>query len=381
MVKGIGGPMGKGDYGKGRRLAFLLGLFDKYPQLRKLGFVPMFELKGDDLSGGWVEELAAKLKPYGGFLTWHWSNGSTKNLGNPMDPVSGKLVEMAKVAKQLHQTIGLAAVTIHCAPATAIEPAEDAGLERYNSPISAKEMFEHVQRHIKPLDFLNYLMGGILNIETVDIANFRDGGHKLPTYLALQTGSWLDLLWLKAQSGVNITFDSEHFNCAYELLCRTNEMAKLPFQDELELIQEKEFELVQIAGYWLRKGHIPQKFSGEQTRQELMNAFLEKAQPRLFHYGAATQAFNAAGEICTHLPYDSENKDQMASLDVILEVMMKSENCLGGVIEVVGQLYIDDPKNPGHNRYSTWSPRTVDDEKAKEETLELIINRLLKNYN
>jgi len=380
MAKGIGGPMGKGDHKKGRRLAFLLNLFDQNPRLRELGLVPMFELKGDDLSGGWVEELAAKLKPYGGFLTWHWSNGSTKNLGNPIDPVSNKLIEMAKVAKQLHQSIGLAAVTIHCAPAASIEPSEDSGLERYNSPIGAKEMLEHIQQQVTPLVFLNWLTGGILNIETVDIANFRDGGHKLPTYLALQTGSWLDLLWLKEQSGVNITFDSEHFNCAYELLYRTNEMAVLPIYDEVEMTYEEE-ELIQIAGYWLWAGRVPQKWFEGQTQQELMNAFLKKAQPRLFHFGAATQAFNGDGEICTHLPYDSENKEQMKSLDIILEAMMKSENCLGGVIEVVGQLYVDDPNNPGHNRYSTWSPRQSDDELAKEETLELIIKRLLENYN
>lgn len=367
---GLGGPLGEGDFSKGQRVESLL---DLAPRLLDVGFVPMFELKGDDLSGDWVKELYAQLKPYGGMLTWHWSNGSTKKLGDPKEPVSAKLRAMAAQAKKLKRTVGLKAVTIHCAPAMAIDPPADAGRERYNSPIGAEEMLAHIKRQVEPLKELNKLCGGILQIETVDITNFRDGGFKLPTYLQLQTGSWNDLLWLKNKAGLNITFDSEHRLCAGNVLMPKRDMRDLARYgiDEIS-IDMAEFDLEQLAGYWLRKDFHPQVTN--RGRIDIKD-FIKQAKPRLFHFGGAVQA-EIDGEIGTHLPFDPANKEQMDLLDMQLCWILADDKCLGGVTEVVGQLYVDDPANPGHNRYSTWSPRIADDEDAKESAILIIIERL-----
>lgn len=366
-IKGIGGPLGEGDFKKGRRVQFMLALAAR---LHELGFVPMFELKGDDLSGGWVEELYALMKPFGGILTWHWSPKSTKKLGDPSEPISEQLRQMAIRASELQASVGLRAVTIHCAPAMAIEPSADVGYERYNSPIEAVEMLAHIERQVEPLRELNMLCGGILQIETVDIANFRDGGFKLPNFLALQTGSWLDLLWLARSAGVEITFDSEHHLCAGNVLMRTREMLDLPIEYNRDATDD-ELKLLTMTGYYLRKGRPPYS-SGEIG----MGWFIVAARPRLFHFGGAVQAYNDKGEICTHLPYDRKNKEQMDLLDMQLNWMMVDDNCIGGVTEVVGELYADDPANPGHNRYSPWSERITDDEEAKEQTILTIIKRL-----
>lgn len=361
---GIGGPFGEGDFNKGRRLAFMLDLVER---ITKLGWVPMFELKGDTL-GGWVEELYAQIQPFGGILVWHWSPKSTKKLGDPAEPVPEQLKAMAAEAKRLKGSVGLAAVTIHCAPAQAIQPGPDAGLERYNSPIDAAEMFGHIMRQIDPIRALNQATGGILHIENVDITNFRDGGCKLPTYLELQTCSGLDLHWLRDQTGVHTTFDSEHLSCAGNLLFRRRDMAALPKFCDKETVEEAAF--AQISGYWLRRGFPPEAMISMDIAR-----FISLAKPRLYHFGGAVQA-EINGTIGTHLPLDPENAEQMEALDFQLARIMEDDTAIGAVHEVVGQLYADDPANPGHNRYSTWSPRTEDDELAKEETTLVILDRI-----
>lgn len=362
-MKGVGGPLGRGDFEKGRRVEFLL---DQAPRLWELGCVPAFELKGDDLSGGWVEALREQLGSHG-LLTWHWSPKATKGLGEGV--LSSQLVEMAVQANELRQRIGLAAVTIHCAPAMAIEPDPEAGWERYDSPVSASEMLAHLLRQVGPLRHLNLLCGGILSIETVDVANFRDVDHKVPTYLALQTGSWLDLIWLAEQAGVWTTFDSEHHLCSGNLLLRRRELESLPRQI-LGLATSSEELLASITGYWLRRGAPP-----EAKLRLSLPEFIQAANPRLYHLGAAVQATNEAGEICTHLPYIG-GLEETRLLDWQLISMMSNPHSLGAVTEVTGQLFVEDPVSPGQNRYSQWSARPDDDEVAKEQTILAIIDRL-----
>jgi hypothetical protein len=266
--------------------------------------------------------------------------------------------------------VDLRAVTIHCAPAMSIDPPANAGMERYDSPIDGEEMLAHIIQQVEPLRELNELTGGILQIETVDITNFRDGGFKLPTYLQLQTGAWMDLIWLKKQAGVSVTFDSEHHFCAGNVIMRQRDMAVLPFSC-LGVPSPEEDELALLCGYWLRRGCVPDPLMITDIK-----SFILRAQPRLFHFGAAVQA-EIDGEIGTHLPYDRQNQEQIDLLDQQLVYMMADNNCLGGVTEVVGRnQYIDDPTNHGHNRYSQWSPRESDDELAKEQTLGIIIERL-----
>ena len=370
---GVGGPLGKGDFEKGRRLGHMLGMSERYANL---GIVPMFELKGDDLSGGWVQDLYAQIKPFGGVLTWHWSPKSTKKLGDLAEPVSEQLKAMASQAKILKETVDLAAVTIHCAPAQAVDPPADAGMERYNSPIGAAEMFGHIVRQVKPIRALNEATGGILHVENVDITNFRDGGYKLPTYLTLQTGSFIDLIWLAREAGTHITFDSEHFFCAGNLLYRRRDMKDLPAYAEPQTVEEAAF--AAVSRYWLRQGYAPEATVGIDIASFVMTAC-----PRLFHIGGAIQA-EIDGQIGTHLPLDWENSDQMGVLDFQLQRIMANDFALGAIHEVVGQnQYADDPANPGHNRYSPWSTRIEDDEAAKEKTLEVILDRIsgLTNYN
>lgn len=366
-VIGLGMPLGKGDFKDGRRIRFMLGLA-KF--LSSLGLTPIFELKGE-LENSWVIDLYKMLRPWGGFLTWHWPNGATKKLGAPEEPISAQLQEMAAQAVYLKAEAGLRAVTIHCAPAMCIEPTAEAGLERYDSPISAAEMYAHIKRQVAPLKWLYEATGELLKIEPVDISNFRDKGFKAPTYLALQTGSWRDLISLSLSSGAGVTFDSEHFRCARNFLMRQREMKQLPRLGDQEALEGREINLFGLAGYFLRKGYPPYTFKAPLDFSKEMAEY----NPSFFHFGGAIQATNKTGEICTHLPLSENNKEQMKMLDVELNWMRNNPDCLGGVVEVCGDLYVEDKANPGHNRYSPWCKRAPDDEVAKEESVLLIAKR------
>lgn len=367
---GLGMPLGKGDFENGQRVEFMLRHADF---LNSIGLTPIFELKGE-LENDWVIDLHKMLGPWGGFLTWHIPNGSTKKLGDPEEPISAQLQEMAAQAIYLKANAGLRAVTIHCAPAMCIEPTAEAGLERYDSPISAAEMYAHIERQVAPLKWLYEATGDLLKIEPVDITNFRDRGFKAPTYLALQTGSWRDLIYLSQRSGAGVTFDSEHFLCARNFLMRQRDMKHLPTLSGNEVVDGREINLRGLAGYWLRKGYPP--YTTVSPLDFDFAAVIKEYNPSFFHFGGAIQATNKADEICTHLPLDENNKEQMYMLDAELNWMRNNPDCLGGVIEVCGgDLYIEDKANPGHNRYSAWCERTLDDKAAKEESVLVVARR------
>ncbi len=224
MVKPCFGlPLGEGDFKKRSRVDYLLKLARQTPNARML-----VELKGDSIEpDGWIREFHREFSEVGGQMVWHPGNKLTKKMTDANGVLTPELQLMARQADQIRRECGLLAVTIHLMPAVQEECSPDAGLERYNSPIGAKDMLDHILSQVHPIRQLNQLMGGILHIETLDITNFSSGGCRLPTYLALQTGAWLDLRWLAEKTGVHTTADSEHMICASNLLhcrdcCRPN---------------------------------------------------------------------------------------------------------------------------------------------------------------
>lgn len=363
-------PMGKDDWEKGARWNFLKSCA---PILERLGWTIGVELKGalyDEAPNNWLTNCMTVINQLGGRLTWHLPVKATKKLH---EGIASELEKMGKLALQLQQ-YGLEAVTIHCAPVISIDPPEDAGLERYNSPIPAEEMLAHIKAQVEPLKQLNELVGGILNIENVDIIQFRDKGHRIPTYLALQTGCHFDLLWLKNQAGVNTTFDSEHFFSTGNLLHRQgveHNMAHLPeldpsmyYANNKKVNFDALHELADLAWYWLVKGYPPLGL-GELG----WGKFIKETEPRLFHLGGGTRAMDDLGRIETHLPSFNRSKAKEA-LDFELCWIMEHPEVIGAVIEVTGQL---DPE-----KYSEWSPRTYDDEVAKIQTYLVVIDEIEK---
>lgn len=370
----FGLPLGEGDFNKRERVDYLLDLARRTPNARML-----VELKGDSLEpGGWIREFHREFAEVGGKMCWHPGPKLTKKLTDANGDLTPELQHMAHQADQLRRGFGLQAVTLHLMPAVQQECSPDAGLERYNSPIGPNDMLDHIRSQVRPLRQLNGLMGGILHIETVDITNFSSGGCRLPTYLALQTGSWLDIKWLVDETHVYVTGDSEHMLCAGNLLQRKRDLAELPrweayvprqsynrLRDLAPAYSDVEL-LCQITGYWLEQGKPPiaEKDATRFTLREHLNII----NPHLFHFGGAVQA-NLNGTLGTHLPYDEANDEQMAILDLQLRCIKEGWG-IGGVVEVVGQL---DPA-----RYDPWSPRIADDELAKRHTLEVVLRRWTK---
>ncbi len=362
-------PMGMNDWEERLRCRFMMSV---RPLLAEVGMTFGIELKGGDMPlepGNWVDECCHAVKEAGGVITWHPPAGAAKQLGDSADPPE-TMVNQAKQAKILHEEFGLKALIYHLRPAVSVEPAEDAGLERYNSPISAAEMLAHIQKQIEPLRRLNEISGGIISTENVDNCNFREGGHKVPTYLALQTGSWKDASWIKQEAGVMFTLDCEHFYGAQNLLMRREDLDVLlrwrPNNSQYGPLTpgyDVRVMLAELAGYWLEKGLPPLEYS----RMGLAD-FLRLTEPQILHLGASRRAVMKDGTIGTHLPFDIYNEEQMATLDMLLEYFLTHDDCFSAVIEVTGQL---DP-----DKYSRWSPRPENDEVAKLGSYLTVLDRI-----
>lgn len=353
-------PMGKDDWENGRRWRFLQIC---QPVLERLGWCIGIEAKGGSLDG-WARECFLAIKKMGGRITLHPPAGIAKGMGDPANPIPEKLLALAKQVSEFIP-LGLEAVTIHCAPAVLIDPSEDAGLERYNSPIGADEMLTHIQAQVEPLKQLNELMGGILHIENVDIIDFRGGGYRVPTYLALQTGCWKDLVWLKEQAGIQGTFDSEHFFCASNLLVVSQRENQADFRPLTVLISSRlkgEEEFSELAGYRLAKGWPPKAI-----QEANLEDYVEDLEPSLFHLGGATDAVDENGRIATHQP-SFDNPQAKKALDFELQRTMTHPEVIGCVVEVTGQFQPE--------KYSEWSPRVADDEEAKRQTYLAVVNEI-----
>lgn len=372
MVKPCFGlPLGEGDFNKRDRVDYLLDLSRRTPNARML-----VELKGDSIEpDGWIREFHREFYQVGGQMCWHPGTKLTKKMTDVKGILTPELQLMAQQADRLRREFGLLAVTVHLMPAVQEECSPNAGLERYNSPIGAGDMLDHILSQVYPLRQLNRMMGGILHIETLDITNFSSGGCRLPTYLALQTGAWLDLAWLARKTEVHTTADSEHMLCAANLLQRQRDLIDLP-EYPVQLMpwghpqpwdHYTDLErLCDITGYWLEQDKPPR--AEKSAKRFTFRNHLYLINPHLFHFGGAVQA-NLNGTLGTHLPYDEDNQEQMDILDLQLR-RLKAGWGIGGVVEVVGQL---DPA-----RYDPWSPRIVDDEEAKRNTLEVVLRRWTK---
>ena len=354
-------PMGEGDWKEGSRLLFMKSCL---PILESLGWTIGAEIKGSSFDD-WTRECILALKKFGGRITAHPPNTTAWDLGKLGHPIPDKLMTIAQQAPEFKK-LGLEAITIHCAPALSVDPPEDAGLERYNSPISAEEMLEHIKRQIQPLVDVNAITGGILQIENVDIINFRGGGHYVPTYLQVQTGSWMDLLYLKKESGVQATFDSEHHFCAGNLLYRRGRFMPIPTWGPDDYVNAREFRaahrLAKIAGYYLMEGKPPITAQSVGWRE-----FISDLRPTLFHLGGAIRTEDDDGRIETHLPSFGYPLAKEA-LDFELLWTMEHPEVIGCVIEVAGQL---DPK-----KYSPTSPRPENDNDAKMTAYRTVIEAI-----
>src|SRR4030042_2547358 len=328
-------PYGEGDHKAGHRLNFMKSCI---PVLDRLGWCIGIEGKGG--LGDWARDCFPVIKELGGRITFHPPAGIAKGLGNPEKPIPDKLMEQAELVPEFIK-LGLEAYTIHLAPAQASDPPEDMGLERYNSPIGAEQMLEHIKRQVEPLKQLNEMMQGILHIENVDITNFRGGGYRVPTYLALQTGCWLDLLWLRDQTGVKTTIDTEHLFCANNVLRREEDFLKLSHSSGV--VPEVMHDLAEITGYWLQKDQVPAI-----AKDISWDRYIVLAKPNLFHFGGAYRAADDEERIMTHLPIDIRDTRQKKVLDYQLELVASGQG-IGAVIEVCGKLQPD--------KYSEWSPR------------------------
>lgn len=346
-------PYGIADYQSGERLNFMKLVRKK---LHSCNWTIGFELKGAVISN-WALEACVEIRRLNGRITWHWPQSVSKQMINGL---TDEIRLMAETANQL-RVYGLEAIVLHCAPVVAIDPPEDMGLERYNSPIGARDMLEHIKKQVAILKELNELCGGILCIENVDIIQFREGGYRVPTYLALQTGCWSDLAWLAKAAGINTVFDSEHFKGASNLLCRKGEENFRHFPNISSEMQKDEAidALANIAGYFLVEGLPPQGCVDIPYTSRIDNLA-----PRLFHLGGSIRAVDDNNRIDTHLPsWDAPMARSI--LDYELLYIESHPECIGAVVEVTGQLEPD--------KYSTWSPRPKNDEMAKwMATLEVI---------
>lgn len=376
---GIGGPLGERDFMKyvssedPRRVKFLL---EQAPRLADLGVVPMWELKGDDLSGGWVRRAYELIEPFGGKFTWHPSQKLTRAF---TDPEASKEITR-RIAEQVEQLrkwgIVLVAVTIHLSPLVTEDPPEDAGDERYYSKFSSIQMMQHLEQQTEVVKELNKRVGGILHVENVDSNQFRDGGCRLPTYLALQSCSWNDLWWMKDRTDCQVTFDVEHGLGAKRFLCREGVFADLPV-GVLGPSTSEERWMISNAGYVVRKGEVPvasetvwmlRSALYEPTLSktdisdyEYLKSVLAQA-PSLIHLGGGDQPFeyNVRGEIVigTHKPNRLDNLSQVIRLEMLVRYGLNRPGFVGWIDEVTGQL---DP-----DKYSPWSSdRPADDDEAK----------------
>lgn len=287
-------PMGRGDYEKGLRLAFMQSLL---PILKLFGFTFGIEIKvGNDLAE-WAKYCVQDIVGLGGRVTMHWPNGIGKDLVHK--ELTDALKNLADISSSLISH-GLEAVTIHCAAAVSEDPKPDAGLERYNSPIGAEEMMAHIMSQVESLRKLNVMLNGIVHIENLDPTQFAGGGKMLPTFLELKTGTWKDLGSIARLTGVNTTVDAEHFFGAMKFFSRDGLMYKdLKKYDVTSNCQgfEADDELAGFAGYHIVKGYPPYYAS-----KLSFASFVDWVKPRLFHLGGSVRAVDSEGRIDTHKP-------------------------------------------------------------------------------
>lgn len=366
-------PMGKRDWGKGARWAFLQSML---PILEALGWTIGVELKltrdpesNTECVEDWVIECCEAVKAVGGTVTWHPAWQLTENMGREGFAVQAE--NIAAIARKLSEYLSL--VTIHGGMYTSSkdEPKTGERNARYASPIGPVEMLDWLDLQLDWLTSLQAMLGDVpLSLENVDIAlfspaaNYGGDGRK---YLAMQTGCWGDLAWLTSRAGIAATVDSEHFFEARSTLMRLGDLEDLPqptmFRDERAVAR-----LVKMTGYTLEEGYAP-------VAEVCFNYgdYLGFVRPAYLHIGGATSSFDAEGRVNTHLPItnlDDFRDEAVITLYETLSYMLNAgEYCLGACVEVGGS------GTPGPGNY-TWSPRPADDDEAKMATYKIVVEAI-----
>lgn len=353
-------PAGEKDWRK--RVAFMENLTAK---LSSLGWTMGVELKGETL-GIWAEECCGIINRLGGRIVWHLPWLATCELGSK-DNIRALaiLTRMVGQAKHFQKIYGLEAVVLHAAPAIVRTEKPVKNIERYFSPIGPEEYLEQLHRQAVALNAINEQSGGLFCLENMDICSFGEGGYTLPTYLGLQTGSWLDLAWLAKETGCRTVFDSEHFFGARNFLTRCHEFEKkLPYESNTAQ-NETEIEFEITTGYILREGRAP--ISKPMSLCQYLSGTSSTSH---FHIGGAHRAFTSKGELACHLPFGDVQRLSSETIRAIQISIgeLSTGNGIGAVIEVCGQ------NVPGP--YSPWSPRIIDDEVAKMLTYLAVIDEI-----
>lgn len=348
-------PMGADDWERGIRLDFLKSV---RALLEKSGWCIGVEIKG--WLGDWCEDCFAMIRHLGGRVTWHPSIKPTYDMHGSTDVLPERTHQMVDQASRFKDFIE--AITIHL-PSLLREGSLREGfsidptVERYYSPVDAEEMLAHIKSQVEPLKKLNGLLEGKLYIENIPLTSFR-GGCRLPTYLSLSAGSFLDLFWLKKQTGVNVTFDNEHFSSACNLLYRRWEFEGLPSSQPVSPheLSPAERELHEVAGYWLKKGEAPIDCG----RHMSYIGYASTVDPRLFHLGSGEFDANNRGQHAGHLPFEQLTMQQRIYFRWVVR-RLTSGIGIGAVVEVCGGDYETD-------QYGPWSERIANDELAKMTT-------------
>lgn len=354
-------PMGREDYEAGDRMNFLRSV---RKEVESLGWCIGIQTAGPSLKS-WGYDCFREIQSMGGRIVCH-APDVFGGRGNKEQPPEEQLKEFAEQVRWYKEKGFLELVTIHLKPIVTEDPPRDAGLDRYNSSIDAAEMLKHLEWHVQFLEKLNRATGGILSIENVSLTNFCEAGHRLPTYLSLRAGGWWDLIWLACLTGVNITFDSEHFIASGNLLERRRDLRELG-RWSLPWTRE-ERDLASITGYRLARGFPPRNI-----RHLIgMFRFVSVSHPKLYHLGGAIQDMVTIDDeqfIDTHRPIDNRDEYQRHNLDLILKKIVET-GAIGAVIEVCGNLQPD--------KYDPWSPRPESDEVAKMQSYLTVIDEIDK---
>lgn len=357
-------PAGERDYRS--RLIFLEAIKDK---LEDLGWCVGIEWHAKELN-----RIAArcfeKVLKLGGRITWHPPANELYGLGYAQNAIAVmRLCDIVGQARA-YSSSGIEAIVLHAAPACEKEPST-LGFDRFRSPVSAKEMMVHLQQQVKPLRIANEESCGLLHLENLDICTFGGGGYTLPTYLALQGGAWLDLAWLKDQTGCKTCFDSEHFFGSRNFLLRESEYRGLRDEDKEITCTDKVMELQKITGYYLEKGSIPLVKEDPISKQQVSSCtYIDMVKPNLFHIGGAHRAAFGQLSIASHLPFtsfDTLHPSVRATIQHILTLLANGQG-IGAVIEVCGM------NEPGE--YSPWSNRIQDTDIAKFQTYLAVLDQL-----
>lgn len=192
-------------------------------------------------------------------------------------------------------------------------------VHRYVDTSSAEEYF-------KILDVNIELINRLKNFFDLKIENFplyfyymKDKDEYLPyTFLCTGIGRLDDLVYLKKKTGVDIMFDIEHMQTTLNLLLRKRNYRHLPVK-KIKNLSEKELNLKDIFGFYLKKGYIPY-LDKEITLAEM----IDKLKPKYFHVTGSVQDIISGRRILTHAPIKVDDKTFRKNIKAVLRQKPKA---------------------------------------------------------